>query len=138
MVLAIVRFLYEDERFRFRYLTFATGIHLPNTEKPFGMVYQLHSLENNLRIRLKAFTTDHDIHFDSLTPVFPAANWMERETFDFFGYKFHGHPNLKRILNVDDMDYHPFEKNIRWKTRPVTTRMTRSSVASHPSMTANV
>ena len=45
MVLAIVRFLYEDERFRFRYLTFATGIHLPNTEKPFGMVYQLHSLK---------------------------------------------------------------------------------------------
>jgi NADH-quinone oxidoreductase subunit C len=110
MVLAIVRFLYDDERFRFRYLTFATGIHLPNTEKPFGMVYQLHSLENNLRIRLKAFTTDHDIHFDSLTPVFPAANWMERETFDFFGYKFHGHPNLKRILNVDDMDYHPLRK----------------------------
>lgn len=109
-VLAVVRFLYEDDRFRYRYLTFATGIHLPQTEKPFGMVYQLHSLEHNLRLRIKAFTTEHDIHFDSLTPVFLGANWMERETYDFFGYKFNGHPHLRRILNVDDMDYHPLRK----------------------------
>ncbi len=49
---------------------------------------QLHSLEHNLRIRFKTFTTEHNLEFESLTTVFPAANWMERETYDFYGYPF--------------------------------------------------
>ena len=50
---------------------------------------------------------------DSLTSVYAAANWMERETFDFFGVIFKGHPDLRRILNIDEMDYHPMRKEYR-------------------------
>ena len=109
-VLPIVRYLYDHERYQFRYLTTMCGLHYPKTEQPFGMMYQIHSLVHNLRFRMKAFTVENDLTYDSLTPVFLSANWMEREAFDFFGFKFKGHPNLKRILNVEDMDYHPLRK----------------------------
>ncbi len=109
-LVAIVRFLYDDENFQFRYLTTMCGLHFPDSEQPFGMMIQLHSLGHNIRLRFKTFTTKEDLVFDSLIPVFSAANWMEREAFDFYGIKFKGHPNLKRILNVEDMDYHPMRK----------------------------
>lgn len=109
-LLPIIRFLYDDENFQFRYLTTMCGIHFPGTDQPFAMMYQLHSLVHNTRIRFKSFTTANDLLYDSLTPVFSAANWMEREAFDFYGFKFNGHPNLKRILNVEDMDYFPMRK----------------------------
>lgn len=109
-VLPIIRYLYDHERYQFRYLTTMCGLHFPKTEQPFGMMYQIHSLVHNLRFRMKAFTVENDLTYDSLTPVFLSANWMEREAFDFFGFKFKGHPNLKRILNVEDMDYHPLRK----------------------------
>ena len=109
-VAQVLRFLYEDENFQFRYLTTLCGLHMPASPKPFGMMYQVHSLVNNLRLRLKSFTTADDLEDDTLTTIFPAANWLERETFDFFGFRFKGHPDLRRILNLDDMDYHPLRK----------------------------
>jgi NADH-quinone oxidoreductase subunit C len=109
-IVAALRFLYEHEQFQFRYLTTLCGLHFPNDPKPFGMMYQVHSLYNNLRLRFKSFTTADDLEYDTLTTLFPAANWMEREAFDFFGFRFKGHPNLTRILNMEDMDYHPMRK----------------------------
>lgn len=106
----LLRFLYDDETLRYRFLTTLCGIHYPESDQPFGMIYHLHSLENNQRIRIKSFTTLEDITFPSATAVFATANWMERETYDFYGILFAGHPNLKRILNVDDMDYFPMRK----------------------------
>ncbi len=112
-LLQIVKFLYDDEKFQFRYLTTMCGLHYPDATQPFGMMYQLHSLTNNIRLRLKAFTAKEDLEYDTLTGIFSAANWMEREAFDFYGFRFKGHPNLKRILNVDDMDYHPMRKEYK-------------------------
>lgn len=109
-LIPVFRFLYDNEKFQFRYLTTACGVHNPDAAQPFCMVYQLHSLVNNIRLRFKAFTTADDLQYDSLIPVFSAANWMEREAYDFYGFKFNGHPNLKRILNVEDMDYFPMRK----------------------------
>ena len=109
-IFEVIRFLYDEEKFQFRFLTTLCGIHLPETEKPFAMMYQVHSLIHNIRIRFKALTTVDDLQFDSLTPLFSGANWMEREAFDFYGFRFKGHPNLTRILNVDDMDYFPMRK----------------------------
>jgi len=106
----LLRFLYDDDTLRYRFLTTLCGIHYPESDQPFGVIYHLHSLENNQRIRIKTFTTLEDINIPSATAVFASANWMERETFDFYGILFTGHPNLKRILNVDVMDYFPMRK----------------------------
>jgi NADH-quinone oxidoreductase subunit C len=106
----VVDFLYKNDEFKFRFLTDLTGIHLPDQKDDLGVIYHLHNLVENVRLRLKVFasTTNPNIH--SLTSIFPGANWMERETFDFYGIHFNGHPNLKRILNVDEMTIHPLRK----------------------------
>jgi len=109
-LLNILRFLYQEERFQFRFLTTLCGIHDPETEKPFSLMVQVHSMIHNIRIRFKSFTTADDLEFDSLTSLFSGANWMEREAYDFYGFIFKGHPNLIRILNVEDMDYFPMRK----------------------------
>jgi NADH-quinone oxidoreductase subunit C len=70
----------------------------------------LHNLYNNQRIRLKIFLPQEKPVTETLTQVFPSANWMERETFDFFGVVFEGHPDLRRILNVDEMIIFPMRK----------------------------
>ncbi|HPA30109.1 MAG TPA: NADH-quinone oxidoreductase subunit C, partial [Bacteroidia bacterium] len=86
------------------------GLHLPAAEKKFGMIYHLHDFKRNLRIRIKTFTQNDPPHFPTLTDIFPAANWMEREAYDFFGFRFDGHPNLHRILNEDSMEGWPLRK----------------------------
>jgi NADH-quinone oxidoreductase subunit C len=110
IIVDLLRLLYDDETLKYRFLTTLCGIHYPESDQPFGVIYHLHSLENNQRIRIKTFTTTEDIAIPSVTAVFAGANWMEREAFDFYGIIFTGHPNLKRILNVDEMDYFPMRK----------------------------
>jgi len=112
-IVPVIQFLYDNEAFQFRYLTTMCGLHYPDSPQPFGMMYQLHSLVHNIRLRFKSFTTKDDLEYETLTPVFSAANWMEREAYDFFGFRFKGHPNLKRILNVEDMDYFPMRKEYK-------------------------
>jgi NADH-quinone oxidoreductase subunit C len=95
----------------FTYLTTMCGIHFPdNVGAEFAVMYQLHSLERNERVRIKTFMSEKDIEMPTITDLWAAANWMEREAFDFYGFKFKGHPNLKRILNMDEMNYHPLRK----------------------------
>ena len=87
------------------------AIHYPeNQGHEFAVMYQLHNLPKNFRIRLKIEFSNSDVNVPSITSVFSAANWMERQEFDFFGIIFRGHPNLKRILNMDEMNYHPMRK----------------------------
>lgn len=109
--LKVLNFLYDDEELKFRFLTDLTGVHYPsNTGKELAVVYHLHNMIDNVRVRFKVFTdiTKPDVY--TATGLFSAANWMERETYDFFGVNFVGHPKLKRILNVDEMDYFPLRK----------------------------
>jgi NADH-quinone oxidoreductase subunit C len=104
----IIEYLFNTHEVKF--LTDITGIHYPDNKEELGVVYHLHSLEKNFRIRIKAFMKSEHAFIQSLTPLFLGANWMERETYDFFGIHFKGHPNLKRILNVDDMIMFPLRK----------------------------
>lgn len=107
----VVKFLYNDEDLAFQFLTTLAGLHYPeNKGQELGVMYQLHSLRKNFRIRLKTFFSINDPNVPSITPVFNGANWMERQEFDFFGIVFKGHPNLKRILNMDDLGYYPMRK----------------------------
>ena len=103
----VIKFLFDSG---FTFLTTCNAMHFPHQAEKFGMVYHLHDLPRNLRIRLKAFTNAETPIFPTLTDIFPAANWMEREAYDFFGIKFTGHPDLRRILNVDDMVGFPLRK----------------------------
>ena len=109
-VIEIIQFLYDEESLQFRFLTDLCGVHNPDAGEKFTVVYHLHSLTNNYRVRLKITLGGEYPEVATLTGIFPAANWMERETYDFYGIIFKGHPNLKRILNVDDMLIFPMRK----------------------------
>jgi NADH-quinone oxidoreductase subunit C len=107
----IISWLKTEPSLQLSFLTDLTGVHFPHEKsKEFGVVAHLHCFPHNFRMRIKAFMPAGEPTIDSLVPVFDGANWMERETFDFFGIRFSGHPNLKRILNMDEMDYHPMRK----------------------------
>ena len=109
-LLPLITALFEDENLRFRFLTTMCGLHFPDQKEELGMMHQLHSLENNYRIRIKTFFTRDQAHIPTLTHLFKGANWMEREAFDFYGIDFKGHPDMRRILNVEDMIMHPMRK----------------------------
>jgi NADH-quinone oxidoreductase subunit C len=106
-----MQFLFDDQELRFQFLTDLTAVHYPNQPgRDLAVVYHLHNLVDNIRIRFKVFTSTAQPDVFTATQLYSSANWMERETFDFFGVNFVGHPNLKRILNVDEMIYFPMRK----------------------------
>jgi NADH-quinone oxidoreductase subunit C len=110
-IIPLLEYLYQHPTFAFQFLTDLCGIHYP--EQPgqeLGVIYHVHSLVHNVRIRIKVFFPIDDPSIPSATVLYQSANWMERETYDFFGIQFTGHPNLTRILNVDEMDYFPMRK----------------------------
>lgn len=110
----VISWLKTDDVLRVAYLTNIAGIHYPTQEnREFAVVYHLHSLENNFRIRLKAYIPLANPTVKTVTDLYAGANWMERETFDFYGIMFDGHPNLTRILNEETMDYFPMRKEYR-------------------------
>jgi NADH-quinone oxidoreductase subunit C len=106
----LLDFVKNDAVLQFIYLTDITAVHYPETEKPIGVIYHLHSLVHNVRLRIKVFLPADDYHIPTATTVWNGANWMERETYDFFGVIFDGHPDLRRILNVDDMTAFPMRR----------------------------
>ncbi len=109
--LKVLQFLYDDAELKFRFMTDLCAVHYPdNKGKELAVVYHLHNLEDNIRLRFKIFTSIETPDIFTATQLFSAANWMERETYDFFGVNFIGHPNLKRVLNVDEMTYFPLRK----------------------------
>jgi len=111
MNLKVLQFLFDDEQLRFRFMTDLTAVHYPERKgEELCVVYHLHNMIDSIRLRLKAYVPVEKPDIFTATKLFSAANWMERETFDFFGINFIGHPNLVRILNVDDMDYFPMRK----------------------------
>ncbi|MNI80737.1 NADH-quinone oxidoreductase subunit 5 [compost metagenome] len=74
------------------------------------MVYHLHNMVEQVRIRVKVFISEQNPTIPTATTIWKGANWMERETYDLFGVKFEGHPDLRRILNMDDLGVHPMLK----------------------------
>ncbi len=107
----VLDFLKNNDELGFRFLTTLCGVHYPEEQgREFALVYQLHNLEKNRRVRIKVFMANNDLNVPTATDLWPAANWMERETFDFYGFQFQGHPDLRRILNMDEMNYHPLRK----------------------------
>ena len=109
--LKALQFLYDDETLAFRFLTDLTANHFPDRKgEELCVVYHVHNLVQNIRLRLKFFIPIERPDIFTATQLFAGANWMERETYDNFGVNFVGHPDLRRILNVDEMDYFPMRK----------------------------
>jgi NADH-quinone oxidoreductase subunit C len=109
--LKVLQFLHDSDELGFRFLTDLCGVNYPDQPgRELAVVYHLHNLTENVRVRLTIHTPVAEPDVFTATSLFAAANWMERETYDFFGVHFVGHPNLKRILNVDEMDYFPLRK----------------------------
>lgn len=109
-IIEVLEFLKKDEELQFIYLTDITAVHYPESDLSIAIVYHLHSFINNIRIRIKVYINGKKPEIPSATILWNGANWMERETYDFFGVNFLGHPDLRRILNVDDMEVFPMRK----------------------------
>ncbi len=105
----VLRFLKEEPTLNFHFLTDITAMQTPD-EKKLGVIYHLQNMPANTRVRVKAFIDIAKPEIPTATDLWAGADWMERETYDFFGVRFTGHPNLKRILNVDEMDIFPLRK----------------------------
>ena len=106
----VIRFLRDEEALAFTFLTDLCGVHYPEQSLPLGIVYHLQNMEKNTRLRIKTFVKVDEPKVSTITDLFSGANWMERETYDFYGIIFEGHPNLIRILNVEYLDYFPMRK----------------------------
>ena len=101
----------KESSLNFMFLTDICGIHYPDhKEKELGVIYHLHNLQENFRIRIKSFFPKDNAEVDSITDLYSGANWMERETYDFYGITFKGHPDLRVILNMEELGYHPLVK----------------------------
>ncbi len=109
-ILEVLEFLKTDPQLQFNYLTDITAVHYPEQALSIAVVYHLHSMVHNVRIRVKVYIDGTYPAIPTATILWNGANWMERETYDFFGVQFIGHPDLRRILNVDDMEAFPMRK----------------------------
>jgi len=118
--------LLHDPALRFEICTGVSGVHYPDeTGRELHAVYHMLSITHNRRIRLEVSAPDADPHIPSLTGVYPANDWHERETWDFFGIIFDGHPALTRIEMPDDWRGHPQRKDYPLGGIPVEYRGTK-------------
>ena len=110
MLIKVTKVLKENENLKFNQFIDLTAIDYPNKKNRFEMVYILLSVEFNLRIIINFFISEND-SIDSITNLFPAANWYEREVWDLFGIAFNNHPDLRRLLTDYGFIGHPLRKD---------------------------
>ena len=108
-IIEVCRFLKDEQGFL--RLSGITAVDWHPADPRFEVVYLLHSLDRNVRLRLKCWVAESECEIDSVTDVWRAANWYEREVFDMFGIAFRGHPDLRRILMPSDWEGHPLRKD---------------------------
>lgn len=107
----VVVWLKAHETIKMSFLTNIAAVHYPfNKGQELEIVYQLHSMVNNIRLRVKTTLPIEKPEIETLVDVYAGANWMERETFDFYGVIFRNHPNLKKILNEETQEIFPMRK----------------------------
>ncbi|APH72080.1 NADH-quinone oxidoreductase subunit C [Aquibium oceanicum] len=109
-IVEVLSFLKRDVQCQFISIIDICGVDYPDRDKRFDVVYHLLSPRQNMRIRVKV-STDEDTPVPSATPVFPGADWFEREAYDLYGILFSGHPELRRILTDYGFEGHPLRKD---------------------------
>lgn len=124
-LLPVVKFLKEDPQLNFSLLIDLTGVDYLGRSPRFEVVYNVFSLAHQVRLRVKVQVEEKEPEVDSLVPLWPIANWYEREVWDMFGVRFKGHPDLKRILMYEGFEGHPLRKDY-----PITKRQPRIGPAT--------
>ncbi|MEK6565905.1 MAG: NADH-quinone oxidoreductase subunit C [Bacteroidota bacterium] len=110
-IVSVCRFLKEDPELGFSLLADLCGIDMNTPARRFGVIYNLYSLSNKFRIRLKTFTEENEPSVPTVTGVWSTANWHERETYDMFGIMFQGHLDLRRMYLPDEFEHYPLRKD---------------------------
>ena len=109
-LIEVILFLKNNENTKFRQLIDITAVDYPQKDKRFKLVYMFLSHEYNSRLVLECFINEEEI-IPTITTIYPASNWMEREVFDMYGIKFKDHPDLRRILTDYNFKGHPLRKD---------------------------
>jgi NADH-quinone oxidoreductase subunit C len=110
-IIEVCQYCRNTEGLEFNFLSDITGIDYLPKEPRFGILYHLYSLTQNHSLRLKVLLPGDEPRVYSVTSIYPAANWSEREIFDLFGVTFENHPDLRRLLMPDGWDGHPLRKD---------------------------
>lgn len=119
----ICRYLRDDAELAFDLLADVTAVDYLGTTPRFELVYHLKSLMRGHRLRVKARVSEDDPRIDSLIGVWRGADWLERETWDMYGIRFDGHPDLRRIYLYEDFEGHPLRKDYpKERRQPLVTR----------------
>ena len=109
-ILDVVDFIKNDDACEFRQITDIAGVDFPDRQKRFDVIYHFLSFKHNSRLRIKIIIGE-DESIPSITSIFPAANWFEREAFDMYGIQFKDHPDLRRILTDYGFEGYPLRKD---------------------------
>jgi NADH-quinone oxidoreductase subunit C len=110
-IVDVMRFLRDTPGLEFDMLVDVTAVDYLGQSPRFEVVYHLLSLPHNRRLRIKARVDEAQAELDTIVPVWPGANWMEREVWDMYGIRFRGHPDLRRILLYEEFEGHPLRKD---------------------------
>jgi len=110
-IVRIGEFLRTDPELAFDMVIDVFGVDMYRPEERFEVIYNLYSLKNRSYVRVKVAVDEQDLTVPSVTGVWAGANWHERETYDMFGVKFTGHPDLRRMYMPDEFEYHPLRKD---------------------------
>lgn len=119
----ICRFLRDDAALAFDFLADVTAVDYFGSTPRFELVYHLKSLTRGHRVRIKARVSEDEARIDSVVGVWRGADWLERETYDLYGIRFEGHPDLRRIYLYDEFEGHPLRKDYpKERRQPLVTR----------------
>ena len=110
-VVEVCKFLKSDSELEFHWCSDVTAIDWATRKNRFTVVYNIFSMKHNFRLRLKTDVDESDGTIDSVSSVWKAANWQERETYDMYGIKFNNHPDLRRMYMPEEFEYHPLRKD---------------------------
>lgn len=110
-IVEILKFLRDDDELSFDLLIDVCGLDRAKRKDRFEVIYNIFSIKNRQRIRIKARVDETDCMIDSVSSIYPTANWHERETYDMFGIKFNNHPDLRRIYMPEEFEYYPLRKD---------------------------
>jgi len=110
-ILKVCEFLKSEPELGFLLCEDITAVDWAKRKNRFTVVYNIFSMKHNFRLRLKADVDESDCAIDSVSSVWQAANWQERETYDMYGIKFTNHPDLRRMYMPEEFEYHPLRKD---------------------------